>query len=95
MEWLSRLEISVKHPFYGQEKIARRFTKKLETVKTELQWKISKYLKSIKFRKKLTNRFLYTFSLVAKITSKLFIVSANWREKKRLNRPVCEENNAR
>ena len=30
----------------------------------------------------MTNCFLYSFSLTAKITLKLFIVSANWREKK-------------
>ena len=39
------LEISVKYRFYGQEKIAKRFTKNLKTVKTGLQCKISKCLK--------------------------------------------------
>ena len=31
--------------------------------------------------KHLTNRFLYFSSLAAKITSELFIVSANWKKK--------------
>ena len=39
------LEISVKYRFYGQEKIVQWLTKKLETVKKELECKISKCLK--------------------------------------------------
>ena len=39
------MEIQVKYRFYGQEKIVQWFTKKLETVKKELQCKISKCLK--------------------------------------------------
>ena len=34
------------------------------------------------FKKHLTNCFLYSFSLAAQLTSKLFTVSANWRKKK-------------
>ena len=39
------LEIPVKHRLYGQEKIVQWLNKKLETVKKELQCKISKSLK--------------------------------------------------
>ena len=46
------------------------------------------------FKKHSTNRFLYSSSLAAKITSKLFVVSANWR-KKNVNRPVRAENSVR
>ena len=38
------LEIPVKYPCYGQEKIVQWLTKKLETVKKELECKISKCL---------------------------------------------------
>ena len=38
--------------------------------------------------------FSYSFSLTAKITLKLYIVSANWREKE-LNRPVWKDNSVR
>ena len=39
------LEIPVKYRFYDQEKIVQGLTKKLETVKKELECKISKCLK--------------------------------------------------
>ena len=76
------MEIPVKCRLYGQEKIVQWLTKKLEAVKKELQCKISECPEEITFKKHLTNRFLYSFSLATKITSNLFIVSANWREKK-------------
>ena len=39
------LEIPVKYRFHGQEKIVQWLTKKLETVKKDLECKISKCLK--------------------------------------------------
>ena len=39
------LEIPVKYRYYGQEKVIQWLAKKLETVKKELECKISKYFK--------------------------------------------------
>ena len=88
------MEIPVKYRLYGQKKIVQWLNQKLEMVKKELQCKISKSLKYITFKKHLTNHLLHSFSLTAKINSKLFIAFANWREKK-LNRPVGAENSVR
>ena len=82
------LEISVRYHFDGQEKIVQDSSGcaiadwKFKNGEKELERKISKFLKQITLKKHLTNRFLYYFSLAAKITLKLFIVSANCGEKK-------------
>ena len=39
------MEIPIKYRFYGQEKIVQWLTKKLETVKKKLRYKISECLK--------------------------------------------------
>ena len=78
------LEIPIKYCFYGLEKIVQWLTKKLKTLKEEIKRKISKYLKKKQmFGKHLTNHFLYSSSLPAKITSKLFKVSPLFVEKKK------------
>ena len=79
------LEIPVKYCLHGQEKIVQWLNEKLEMVKKELKCKISKSLKN------LANHLLCSFSLGAKINSKLLIVFANCREKA-LNRPFRAEN---
>ena len=71
-----------KYCLYGREKIVQWLTKILETEK-RATFKIAKCQKEIPFKKYLRNRFLYSSSLTAKINSKFFIVSANWREKKK------------
>ena len=74
------LEIPIKYRFYSQEKIVQWLTKKLGTIKKSYNTKLLNF--EITFKRHLANRFLYSSSLAAKITSKLFIVFANWREKR-------------
>ena len=74
------LEISVKYRYYSQENIVQLLTKTLETVKNYYNEFRMFEIKNIK--KTFDKPFFISSSLAAKLTSKLFIVLANWREKK-------------
>ena len=83
------LEIPIKYRFYSQEKIVQWLTKKLGTIKKSQNTKFLNF--EITFKRHLANCFLYSSSLAAKITSKLFIVFANWREKRARQTSSCRK----